>query len=138
MSDLRPQDDVVLAMLQNAARRGDECPSNSLLATAAGRSIGWAVESVKRLEAAGHIKVKRTRRSRVVALPTGEITAPPRTQSHMASMIQRRAEEAAERRAKLAELVAEHGNVSRAGREMGVSQQVANRMWQRVLEDMGE
>lgn len=54
------------------------------------------------------------------------------------SMIDARIRQGKLRRARLAALVAEHGSIAAAAREMGISRQRASQMWQQVLQEMGE
>lgn len=67
---------TVFTMLKTAAERGDDCPSNAVLATAMGTNgTAAASAAVALLETAGMIVVERSRASRVVEIvATGKRT----------------------------------------------------------------
>ena len=71
---------IVLTMLTRAARAGDKCPGNALIAAALGTGTGRASEYVGELERRGLIRVTRYNSARVVTIiETGQSTrSPPR------------------------------------------------------------
>lgn len=132
--------EIVYRMLRKAAEMGDPSPSNSLLCVATGTgSSATATGYVQELHRQGRIVCKTLgRRGRIITIPeTGERTAEPGDpmghRARLAAMQRKRGER---NRAKFADLVAEHGTITEAARQMGISQQRGSQLWKRVLEDM--
>ena len=124
---MTPKERIIYDMLVNAAERGDTCPPNTLLATAAGTTPSGATALVNKLLAAGHIAVERTRRSRVVTITaTGKSTRP--TDLHRGAFA---------RKDDLAEYVANGGALSQAHKLLGCSTQRVWQLWASIKSGMG-
>lgn len=148
---LAEQEAVVLAMLEKAARMNDECPSNAVLAVACGFSAAnQAPAVVARLEKRGVIRVQRNSRKRKVTIvATGDATceviadertygsrrkrpvaAPPRNQF----LALRPALTPKDR---LAEQVAEMGDVNVAASGLRMSPARRDALWAEIVADLG-
>lgn len=148
---LAEQEAVVLAMLEKAARMNDECPSNAVLAVACGFSAAnQAPAVVARLEKRGVIRVQRNSRKRKVTIvATGDATCeviadertygsrrkrpvavPPRNQ-----FLPPRPTLTAKDR--LAEQVAEMGDVNIAASVLRMSAARRDALWAEIVADLG-
>jgi len=125
---------IIFAMIENAAERGEPCPTNAVLATAIGASsMSGPVKFVNQLIEDGAIRVERSQRARVVTIvATGKTTALPQDK-HLVK--QHRS--AAVRRDQLAELVAEGALLKDAARVMGLSEARVWQVWKQIKQGLG-
>ena len=81
---ISPTQHRLLAIITDAAERGDVCPTNTALCEALGvSSVGQMSGFVKRLELYGYIQVDRASNTRVVTVQTtGKRTAGPKVCQH--------------------------------------------------------
>lgn len=122
---------VVMAMLAKAAAMGDLCPSNNVLAVAAGTAPSNAGRLVASLEARGLIHVERGRHGRriVTIAATGEQTARPLEPWREA----RRRDIS-----RLAEAMAQGApSLRAAARRLGLSCHRAAVLWRQVRDELG-
>lgn len=131
---MTPKEQIIYDMLAKAAERGDQCPSNAVLAVAIGaNSISGPVRYVNDLAAKGIIRVERSQRFRIVTIvATGKSTAKPHDK-----YIAAQHNTAAARRDRLAELVSEGMTQEAAARAMGLSIQRIRQIWREICDGLG-
>jgi hypothetical protein len=136
------QDAIVLAMLENAARRGDACPANSLIACAVdSASIGTASLIVGRLERAGKITVRRGGASRQVTIVESGLSTADTVPVEMKFLARRKRgavnEAHPEALDRLAEAVAELGTLKAAREHLRISGTRAANLWAEIVRRLG-
>lgn len=137
-------------MLTKAADMNDECPSNNVLATAVGAStMAVGANVIKRLEKKGLISVRRgSTRRKVTIASTGKSTCEVITteraygpRQKRFSAVKPRAKVIAERpltpKDRLAEKVAEMGEVKVAAWALRMSPARRDALWAEIVADLG-
>lgn len=133
---------VVMAMLNGAAERGDDCPSNNLLGGAIDAAANTAGNVVALLETMGLITVKRFIRARVVTI----VSTGKSTRRHVGREIKFLANRGRrtpppwhndETMETFADELAEGRSVKEAGRIAGCNEADARAMFQRICANLG-
>ncbi len=130
---LTPRESRVLAIVIEAAARGEVCPMNREIAAVTGTSPPSASDAIARLEHKGFIAVARTRASRVVTvLSSGQSTmAPPGMLRDSVPLATLPARE------RLAELVAEGMALCDTRKALRCSSGRVAALWQQICDGLG-
>lgn len=128
------QQNILVDLIRAAAEANQPAPSNKKLAFATGTCVATVMNRLRELVEAGALEISNpTPRTRIFTLTdTGRSTAPPVDATH-----QRQREEALARRDQFAELVAEHGTITKASAIMGISQQRGSQLWRDIINGLG-
>lgn len=141
------REQIIYAMLRKAAEHHDECPTNSLLATAIGTgSTAVAARIVKDLQAKGLIQVEKVNRAarRVTITATGDKTRVLYSTDRDAVRSRKNRMKDArvvtgsqQHRDQIAEHVANGLSIDAAAKALGLGRDYGRLVWRAVVAGMG-
>lgn len=138
LAQLSDKDRAIYTSVRHAAERGQECPSNPVLAVIADySSIASPVASLKRLQQLGLIEVERFAHSRVVTFPDGIATkATIASKPHWRDTGKRK-RVARDFMARVADLVADGVPVIECHRRLKTSRHEVTNAWHQIKNELG-
>lgn len=132
------QEKIAMQLITKAAQQGLECPSNERLAGAMNMgSVSTPVNVLKRLEAKGVIEVSRGRKSRVVRIVDSGLQTAGEWKADAKPVLKGPARKRMTRKDRFAQALSECGDISFAGRMIGVARDTARRLFDEICADLG-
>lgn len=139
LAQLGDKDRVIYTSVRHAAERGQECPSNPVLAVIADySSISSPVASLKRMQRLGLLHVERFAHSRVVTFPDGMSTkATSESNPHWRDTGKRK-RGTRDFMARVADMVANGGPITECHSRLKASRHEVTNAWQQIKNELGE